>query len=50
MVGPLEDLLAIDVANRSVEQTNRLRELLVMRLGSKEMRQIVKELRRSAWN
>lgn len=43
-VGPLQDLLAIDLANRSAEQTNRLRELLVMRLGSEEMREIVSEL------
>lgn len=44
-VGPLEDLLAIDLANRSVDQTNRLRDLLVMRFGSEEARQIVTELR-----
>lgn len=44
-VGPLEDLLAIDLANRSVEQANRLRDLLVMRFGTEEARQIVTELR-----
>lgn len=45
MVGPLEDLLAIDLANRSVDQTNQLRELLVIKFGSEEAREIVKELR-----
>ncbi|MDA7924598.1 PSD1 and planctomycete cytochrome C domain-containing protein [Mariniblastus sp.] len=44
MVSPLEDLLAIDLANRSVDQTNRLRELLVIKFGSEEAREIVKEL------
>ncbi len=43
--GPLEDLLTVSPESRTVDQTKRLRELLVMKYGSRESRQLVKQLR-----